>query len=388
MNVGVIGAGITDFGEFWQKSYRDLIVEAGTRAIIDAEIEGKDVDAAFVGSMTPGLFIRQEHVGALVADYVGLEGIPAMRVEGACASGSLSIQAAYHSIKSGQYDIVVAAGVEKMTDVSTATATVALAGAADQEWEAFHGITFPGLYALMARRHMLEYGTTEEQLGMVAVKNHANGALNPHAQYKRSVTLEQVMKSIPVADPLKLLDCSPITDGAAVIILASEKKAKEICEDPVWLTSSATATDTLALHDRKSLCEMAAARKAGEEALNDAGLLVSDIDFAEVHDCFTIAEIMAIESLGFCEKGRGGKFTEDGETALDGSIPVNTSGGLKSKGHPVGATGIAQAYECVQQLRGNAGKRQVKDARHGLTHNAGGSGATCVINVFSRGDMI
>jgi acetyl-CoA C-acetyltransferase len=387
MKAGIIGAAITDFGEFWEKSYRDLIVEAGTEAIKDAGIEGKDVDAAFVGSMTPGLFIRQEHIGALVADYVGLQGIPATRVEGACASGGLAIQAAYHSVKSGEYDIVVAAGVEKMTDVSTAMATVALAGAADQEWEAFHGVTFPGLYALMARRHMKEYGTTEEQLAMVAVKNHKNGSLNPHAQYKRPITIKQVMNSMPIADPLKLFDCSPITDGAAVVVIANEEKAHEFCEQPVWIKSSATATDSLALHDRKSLCKTEAAIKAGRIALNKAGLKPKDIDFAEVHDCFTIAEIMAIESLGFCPEGRGGRFTDKGETQIDGSIPINPSGGLKSKGHPVGATGIAQAYECVQQLRGNSGKRQIDDARYGLTHNVGGSGATCVIHVLERGDL-
>ncbi|HHQ45181.1 MAG TPA: thiolase domain-containing protein [Candidatus Altiarchaeales archaeon] len=387
MKVGVIGVGMTDFGEFWDKSYRNLIVEAGTLAIKDAGIEGKDVDAAYVGSMTPGLFIGQEHVGALVADYVGLRGIPATRVEGACASGGLAINAAYNSIKSGEYDIVVAAGVEKMTDVSTGRATVALAGAADQEWEAFHGVTFPGLYALMARRHMKEYGTTEEQMAMVAVKNHENGALNPHAQYRSTITVKQVMESIPVADPLKILDCSPITDGAAVVILASEEKAKKLCENPVWLKTSACATDALALHDRESLCKTEAAIRAGRTAFKKSGLTPDDIDFAEVHDCFTIAEIMAIESLGFCPIGKGGKFTEDGETKLNGSKPVNTSGGLKSKGHPVGATGIAQACEAVLQLRGEAGKRQVKDAKYGLTHNVGGSGATCVVNIFAGGDV-
>jgi len=244
-------------------------------------------------------------------------------------------------------------------------------------------VTFPALYAMMARRHMLEYGTTEEHMAMVASKNHTNGTLNPNAQFQRPFTVEQVMASTPVADPLKLLDCSPITDGAAVVILASEKKARELCEKPVWINASTQSSDTLALHDRKSLSRTEASIKAAKKAYSMSGSAPKDIDFAEVHDCFTIAELMAIESLGFCPMGGAGKFTEDGETALSGSKPINTSGGLKAKGHPVGATGIAQAIEAVLQIRGEAGKRQIEGARTGLTHNVGGSGASCVIHVLS-----
>jgi acetyl-CoA C-acetyltransferase len=384
MKVAIIGVGITQFGEFWERSYRDLITEAGIKAISDAKIDGAEIQSLYVGSMTPGLFIEQEHIGALVADNAGLSGIPATRVESACASGGLALRQAYLAIKAGAADVVVAGGVEKMTDVSTEAATVALAGASDQEWEAFHGVTFPALYAMMARRHMIEFGTTEEQLGMVAVKNHQNGSLNPNAQYRKPIKLEDVMKSAPVADPLKLLDCSPITDGAAVVILASEDKAKHLCDNPIWITGCGQASDTLALHDRKSLCRTEAAVKASKVAYNMAGVRPSDIDFAEVHDCFTIAEIMAIESLGFCKIGHGGKFTEDGETAMSGSKPINTSGGLKAKGHPVGATGIAQAVEAVLQLRGEAGKRQIPDAKIGLTHNVGGSGASCVVHIMQK----
>ncbi len=383
-NVAVIGVGMTKFGEFWEASYRDLITEAGLAAINDAGIEGEDVDAAYVGSMSPGLFIQQEHIAALVADYAGLTGKPATRVEGACASGGLAVREAYLSIKAGENDIVVVGGVEKMTDIPTFSANVALAGAGDQEWEAFHGVTFPALYALMAQRHMIEYGTTEEQLAMVAVKNHRNGAMNPNAQYRMKVSLDYVMNSAPIATPLKLFDCSPITDGAAVAVLASEKAAKKLCKNPVWIHGSGQASDTLALHDRASLCRTEAAVKAGQAAYNQAGLKPADIDFAEVHDCFTIAELMAIESLGFCKVGEGGKFTEQGETALEGSIPVNTSGGLKSKGHPVGATGVAQVIEATEQLRGESGERQIKGARYGLTHNVGGSGATCVVHILGQ----
>ncbi|VVB53493.1 3-ketoacyl-CoA thiolase [uncultured archaeon] len=382
--VGIIGVGMTDFGEFWEKSYRDLIREAGVEAINDAKIEGEKIDALYVGSMSPGILIGQEHIGALVADTAGLHGIEATRVESACASGGVALRGAWMSVKAGVNDLVIAGGVEKMTDSSVGAATIALGGAADQEWEVFHGATFPALYALMARRHMLEYGTTEEQMAMVAVKNHHNGSLNPHAQFPFEVTLEQVMKSSPVADPLKLLDCSPITDGAAVVILASEEKAKELGVEPIWITGSGQSNDFLALHDRASLSETKAAVEAAKKAYKMAGVKPSDIEFAEVHDCFTIAEIMAIEALGFCKKGEGGKFTQDGETSLTGSKPVNTSGGLKSKGHPVGATGIAQAIEAVLQLRGKAGKRQIKDAKVGLTHNVGGSGASCTVHIFER----
>lgn len=383
-SVGVVGVGMTDFGEFWDKSYRELITEAGSQAIGDAGIEGDDVDAIYVGSMSPGIMIEQEHIGALVADYAGLTGVPATRVEAACASGGLALREAYLSIRAGVNDLVVVGGVEKMTDVSVSYATIALSGASDQEWEAFHGVTFPALYSLMARRHMIEYGTTEEQLAMVAIKNHRNGSLNPHAQFQFEVTMERVMNSSPIAPPVKLLDCSPITDGAAVVVLASEDKIKELGKEAIWIRGSGQASDSLALHDRKSLSRTEAAVKAGQQAYKMAGVKPEDINFAEVHDCFTIAELMAIEALGFCDFGEGGKVTENGETALEGRIPINTSGGLKSKGHPVGATGVAQAVEAITQLRGDSGERQVKDASIGLTHNVGGSGATCAVHIFGR----
>ncbi|MFH0861329.1 MAG: thiolase domain-containing protein [Candidatus Altiarchaeota archaeon] len=382
--VGIIGVGLTKFGEYWEKGLRDLIVEAGMKAIKDANVEGRDIDAGYVGSMSPGLFIGQEHIGALVADYVGLTGVPATRVEAACASGGLALRQAYLSIKAEEHDIVVAGGVEKMTDISIGDATVALSGAGDQEWEAFHGATFPALYALIARRHMKLYGTTEEHLAMVAVKNHENAMHNPNAQYHMPITVKDVMESAPIATPLKLLDCSPISDGAAVVIMASEKKCDELNAKPIWITGSGQASDTLALHDRKYPHKSMATALAAKTAYRNAGRKPDDMDFAEVHDCFTIAELLAIEALSFCEFGEGGKFTQTGETSLKGSIPVNTSGGLKAKGHPVGATGIAQAIEAVLQLRGEAGKRQVRGAKVGLTHNVGGSGATAAVHIFEK----
>ncbi len=383
--VAIVGIGITKFGELWEMSYRSLAAEAGLKAVEDAGLSGDEIDALYGGTMTPGLFTDgQEHGGPLLADAAGLTGIPSTRIEAACASGGAALRQAYISVGSGINDIVVAGGVEKMTDVLTPSATFALMGAGDQKWEGFYGVTFPALYAMMARRHMYEYGTTEEQMALVAVKNHANGSKNSNTQYPFKVTLDQVMNSTPIADPIKLLDCSPITDGAAAVILASEDKAKELTDTPIYIESSGMATDTLALHDRKSLSRTDAAIKAGKDAYKLAGITHNDVDLAEVHDCFTIAEILAIEALGFCNIGEGGKFTEEGETEMGGKIPVNTSGGLKAKGHPVGATGIAQAVEITEQLRGEAKARQVDGAEIALTHNVGGSGATCVVHIFKR----
>jgi len=384
--VAIIGVGLTKFGELWDVSLRRMMLEAGARAIEDAGIDGKKIDAMYVGNMSAGQFISQEHIASLIADHAGLTPIPCTRVEAACASGGLALRQAVITVASGIHDIVVAAGIEKMTDVLAEQTTEALITAADQEWEAFVGATFPGLYALMARRHMYEFGTTEEQLAKVAVKNHHNACFNPCAQYQMEITVEDVLNSSPVTTPLKLLDCSPITDGAACVILAPFDMAREFTDTPILVAGTGQASDTISLHDRQTLVGIAATNKAAELAYKMAGVGPNDIDFAEVHDCFTIAEIMAIEDLGFCKKGDGGKVTERGETAIGGRIPINTSGGLKGKGHPVGATGVAQAVEITQQRRGEAGKRQVNGAEIGLTHNVGGSGGTVVVHVMRRGD--
>lgn len=385
-NVAIIGVGLTKFGELWDVSFRQMMIEAGARALEDAKIDGKQIDAMYVGNMSAGQFIRQEHISSLIADHAGLVPIPSTRVEGACASGGLALRQAVIAVASGIHDFVVAAGIEKMTDILSGQATGALATAADQEWEVFAGATFPGLYALMARRHMYEFGTTEEQMAMVAVKNHQNACLNPCAQYHTKITVDSVLRSPPVTSPLKLLDCSPITDGAACVILAPAEKAKKFTEIPILVSGTGQASDSISLHSRSSLTSLRAATEAAKMAYRTAGVEPKDVDLAEVHDCFTIAEIIAIEDLGFCKKGDGGKVTQEGETAIGGRIPVNTSGGLKGKGHPVGATGIAQAAEIVQQLRGEAGKRQVNGAEIGLTHNVGGSGGTAVVHIFKRGD--
>jgi len=382
--VAIIGVGMTKFGEHWERGYRDLVVEAGVKAIEDAGISGERIDAGFVGTMASGRLIGQEHVGALIADYMGLNPIPVTRVEGACASGGIALRQAYTAVASGVADIVVAGGVEKMTDLDTSGVSDALGGAGDQEWELFMGATFPGLYALMARRHMLEYGTTEEMLAAVAVKNHKHGAKNPYAQFQNEITIDTVLKSKVVADPLKVFDCSPITDGAAGVILAPLDIAYSYTKKPIEIVASAQASDTISLSARKSLTEIAATRIAAQKAYRDAKITPKDIDVVEVHDCFTIAEIMAIEDLGFFKKGEGGKASLEGRTTFGGDIVVNTSGGLKAAGHPVGATGIKQAVEITWQLRGQAEGRQVKDAEYGLSHNVGGSGATAVVHIYKK----
>ncbi len=383
-DVAIIGIGITKFGELWDKSFRQLIAEAGAKAILDAGITGKEINAMYIGSMSSGRFVGQEHVGALVADVSGFSHIhiPSTRVEGACASGALAVRQGYLSIASELNDIVIVGGIEKMNDVGGISASETLATASDQEWESFFGATFSSLYAMIAKRHMYEYGTTKKQLAEVAVKNHANGALNPYAQYKRPITLESVMNAPIVADPLGLLDCSPVSDGAASIVLCAADIAKKYTKKPIKIIGSGQGSDSLALHARRDICTLDATVHAANMAYKQSKITPKKIDLAEVHDCFTISEICAIEDLGFVKKGEGGKAIENKITTLDGSLPVNTSGGLKSKGHPVGATGVAQIVEITQQLRGESGKRLVKDAQIGLTHNIGGSGATCVVHIL------
>jgi len=279
-------------------------------------------------------------------------------------------------------DIVLVGGVEKMTDVTGCEATFALGTAADQEYEGYHGLTFPGLYAMMAVAHMHRYGTTREQLALVAVKNHDNGSRNPLAQFPFKVTVEGVLGSVLVADPLRILDCSPITDGAAAVVLAPADMARKMKKPAVRIAGSGQATDTIALSSRRDLSWLESTRLAAAKALAMAGRKVQDMHLFEVHDCFTIAEIMVTEALGLVEKGQGGKAVEEGLTARGGRFPVNPSGGLKAKGHPVGATGVAQAVEIVKQLRGEAGDRQIKGARLGLAQNMGGTGGSSVVHVF------
>lgn len=381
--VAVIGVGMTKWGELWEKSLRQVFVETALLALDDAGVD--KIDSLIVGSMSSGLFVGQEHLASLLADYLGQVPVPAARVESACASGGLALRTGFIEVASGMSDVVLVSGVEKMTDVSGHEATYALGTAADQEYESYHGITFPGLYALIARAHMEKYGTTREQLAMVAVKNHGNGSMNPLAQYPYKITVDSVLSSVLVADPLRVLDCSPITDGAAALILCPVELAKKMKKPIVKIIASGQASDTIALSSRKDITWIESTYQAAKKAYTMAGKKPEDIDVIEVHDCFTIAEICVIEALGLVEKGKGGEAVEKGLTSLQGKIPVNTSGGLKAKGHPVGATGVAQAIEIVKQLREEAGPRQVKGAEVGLIQNMGGSGGSSIVHIFERG---
>jgi acetyl-CoA C-acetyltransferase len=381
-DVAVIGVGMNKWGELWNSSHRDIFVESALLALDDAGVD--HVDSMYVGSMSSGLFVGQEHIASMLADYLGQAPIPSTRVESACASGGLAIRQGFIEVASGMNDIVLVGGVEKMTDVSGNEATYALGTAADQEYEGYHGITFPGLYALIAMAHMEKYGTTREQLAMVSVKNHKNGAKNPLAQFPFEVSIDDVLSSVLVADPLRILDCSPITDGAAALILCPVEKAKELGKPVIKIIGTGQATDAIALAQRKDITWLESTYLAAKQAYAMSGQTPQDIDVLEVHDCFTIAEICVTEAVGYFEKGKGGEAVEKGLTAVEGEKPVNVSGGLKSKGHPVGATGAAQAIEIVKQLRGEAGDRQIEQARIGMTQNMGGSGASTVVHVFER----
>lgn len=383
-DVAIIGVGMTRFGELWDRSIRSMGIEAGLGAIQDAGIYSTDLEALFMGNMASGLLIKQEHLAPLIGDFCGMSKLhlPATRIEGADASGGLALRQAYTSVAAGLHDVVLVGGMEKMTDVGDARATGIMASAADQEWETFYGATLPSLYAMMARRHMHEYGTTQEMLASIAVNNHYHGSMNPMAQYQRAIKIEMAMGAGITADPLRMFDCAPLSDGAAALILCPMERAKEFTDSPIRIRGSGLATDSIALHDREDITSIAATRMAAQRAYRRGNISHKDIDVAEVHDSFTIGQIMAVEDLGFFEKGKGGQAALDGEMRIDGSMPINTSGGMKARGFPPGAAGIAQAVELVHQLRGNAGERQVKDARIGLAQNVGGTGATSVVHIL------
>jgi len=411
--VAMVGAGMSKFGAFQDKASRDLFVEAfdDMKASVDKEYDIRDIQSVYIGCGAGGLFESQLHLAPILADSVGLIPVASTRVEDACASGGVAIRQGILDIASGIHDVVLVGGVELMSKVDTQRATDFLALASDTLYEAPAGFTFPGLYAAMATAHMAKYGTKIENFMQVAIKNHNNGALNPKAQFNRSIrTLMESRKqkcvergqycidyqtemdflNDPAANPviawpMRLFDCSPITDGAACILLVAEDIAKSFSNDPLYIIGTGQASD-YALHQRQDMTAIGATKRAAEEAYQMAGVTAEDIQIAEVHDCFTIAEIVAIEDLGFFKPGEGAKAAEAGTTARDAAKPINTSGGLKSKGHPVGASGIGQAVEIFKQMRGNAGERQVpnKDLKLGLTHNVGATGGTCAVHIYER----
>lgn len=380
--VAVVGIGITNFGYLWEKSWRDLAVESSLEAIKSSGVS--KVDSIYVGNFSGGTFVEQEHMAAILADYLGLLHIPSTRIENACASGGVAFRHAYMEVASGMSDAVLVTGVEKMTDVVTSQGVYSLSMAADREYEGYEGITFPGLFALVARKYMNDFGATRKQLAAVAVKNHKNASKNLKAQFHNIITIDDVINAMVIADPLGLYDCSPMTDGAASVVLMPLDKARQLSNaaKPIKIAGIAQATDTIALAQRDDFVTFKATTEAAQKAYKMANKSPQDINVAEVHDCFTIAEICAIEDLGFFEKGKGAKATEDGLTEIDGKIPINPSGGLKGKGHPVGATGVAQIVNLVEQLRGEAKELQVKNAKVGLAHNLGGSGATVTVTIL------
>ena len=383
--VSIVSAGLSKFGRLDGMYCRELFAEAAKEAYDRCPNLNpiKDIEALFVGHMGES-YEHQGHTGPTLADWAGLLPKPAIRIESACASSGAALRTGILAILSGMHKVVMVGGVEKMTHRTTAEVTEFLAMASDMPFEQWHGITFPGLYALIATAHMHEYGTTEEQMAQVAVKNHHNGTLNPKAHMQKEITVEKAMASKVIAWPLKLYDCSLITDGASCLILTRPDLAKKFTDAPVHVIGSGQASDAIGLYEREELTTLKAARLAGQEAYRMAGVEPKDLDVAEVHDCFTIAEIIAYEDLGFCDSGKGGNLIDEGTTELGGKLPVNPSGGLKSKGHPVGATGTAQAYEIYLQLTGQAEERQVKGAEIGLSHNVGGSGATACVHIYRR----
>jgi acetyl-CoA C-acetyltransferase len=382
----IVSAGLSKFGKRDGVSGRELFAEAALEAFgrcqnLDPK---KDIEALIVGNMSES-FEHQCHSAPIMADWAGLAPASAVRVEAACASSGAAIRYGLFAILSGMYDVVMVGGFEKMTHRTTSENTEYLAMASDFPFEQWNGATFPALFALMATAHMNKYGTREDQMALVAVKNHHNGALNPKAHMQREVTIEQVLSSRVIAKPLKLYDCSLISDGASCAILTKPEIARKYTDAPVYIIGSGHGTDHIGLYERESLTSLQATRIAAKEAYKMANVRPQDVDVAEMHDCFTIAEIIAYEDLGFCGPGEGGKFIESGAPMLNGYLPVNTSGGLKSKGHPVGATGVAQLYEIFLQLTGQAERRQVDGCEVGLSHNLGGSGATCIVHIYRRG---
>ena len=383
--VYIIGAGQTKFGELWNKSLRNLAVEAGLKAIEDAGIYSRDVDAIYGANSLAGVINQQENIGALITDFSGLsaDGIPSLRIESSTASGGAALRDAYLSIKSGEYDVVVVGGVEKMTDIHGNDILEKSSSILDREWEAFFGATPAAMAALIARKYMHDFNVEKEALSMFSVNDHLNGSKNPDAQFRNKLTIQQAMNATAVADPLNMMDCSPLSDGAAALVLASESYTKKNNREGIRILSSAVAEDYLAVGSRKSIYTLNSTKLAVEKAFRKAQIKRSDISFMEVHDSFSIYGLLELEDLGFAEKGKAKDLVYD-EIKLDGSIPVNPSGGLKAKGDPYGAVGVGQAVDAYKQLMGKAGDNQIKDAGYALIHNMAGTGSSSVIHILGE----
>ncbi len=380
--VGIIGIGHGVFGRRSDATVQELAFEVFRQAVEDAGIERKEIDASVIGSVPE--YHKQRSLAGVIQEYLGLYPKPTWLTEVACASGSAALRTAWMAVKAGVHDIVLVMGCQKMTELSTPEILALMGRVGEVQWESGFGTTFPAYYAMFAKRHMHEFGTTREHLLDVAVKNHYYGARNPNALFQKEITVEKAMASEDVATPFQVYDCCANADGAACVIVANEEKAKAISDKPIWLDGMACATASMSVLRRPHLVGLPSAEEAGKAAYEMAGIGPDDVKVADVHDCFTIAEIMAYEDLGFCKKGEGGPFVADRQTYVGGKVAVNVDGGLKAKGHPIGATGLSMTYEIVKQLRGEAGERQVPDADIGLTHNVGGIGQYCFVQVMKR----
>ncbi|MCG3141517.1 MAG: 3-ketoacyl-CoA thiolase [Anaerolineae bacterium] len=379
-DVSIIGIGQTPVREHWEKDLRQLATAAVLAALQDAHVD--QVDAIYVGNMLSGELTRQEHLGALIADQLGMSGVAAMKVEAACGAGGSAVHAGYLAIASGQYRRVAVVGVEKMTDLWNGSVTAGLAMAADGEYEAANGISFVGLNALMMRRYMYEYDLVEEDFAPFALNAHKNAVHNPNAMFRKSVTLEQFTKAKKVADPISLFDASPVCDGAAALILSRSENLNGNAARAVAIQASALATDTLALHDRQDPLWLRAVELSSIKAYAQAGVTPQDINLFELHDAFSIVAPMSLEAAGFAPRGAGTYLARDGGISLYGKLPISTMGGLKARGHPIGASGVYQVVEATQQLRGEAGKNQVPNARIAMTQSLGGVAATAATHIL------
>ncbi len=378
--VCVLGAGSTKYGKL-EDSISDITIQSSAAAIENAGIDPKDVKAGYISNVF-GVADKQVHLGPVIMSNLGIPDRPSLSIESACGSGSVSFREAYANVAAGFYDCLLVTGVEKVTHTGTEWTTTYFAYCSDFFYEGSAGASFPGLFASMARAYLTEFKATEEDLARVAVKNHDNGLLNPKAHLQKKITIDDVMNSAVVASPLKLYDCCPFSDGASSVILCSEKFAKENGGDYIEVIGSGRGGSPAALQGREHMTTIPSTKIAAEAAYKMAGITAKDVDFAEVHDCFTIAEVVDTEDLGFFEKGKGVEAVREDRTKLNSDISINPSGGLKSKGHPIGATGVGQVVEVYDQLTGKAGQRTVKDAKIGLTHNFGATGASCAVHLF------
>lgn len=382
MRVAVVGIGHSKFGNRSDCTVQELAYESFSKALNDCKLEKEEISASIIASVPE--YHKQRSLAGVVQEYLELNPKPTWLVESACSSGSSAIRTAYSLIKSNMAEVIAVVGVQKMLELTTPETLAIMGRVGDVQWESLFGTTFPGYYAMYGNAHFHKYGTKPEHLSMVAVKNHFYGAMNENAMFQKEITLEKALTSPLIASPLRLYDCCPNADGSATVILANEEKARKLTDTPIWLDGVGCASAEFSVLRRKELTSIPSAVLSSKIAYKMANISPQDVDVAEVHDCFTIAEILAYEDLGFVEKGKGGKFIEEKQSYKDGKIAVNVDGGLKAKGHPVGATGVSMACEIVKQLRGQAEKRQVENAEIGLTHNVGGIGQYCFVHVYRR----